>query len=228
MLGFLSLSNGFVEEARVSAAGIAPKPASLPVSTAIFFDDDSPDETRGDRASGATLTLGDTSKLCFFRGGLFCGALERPALMSCSSSCDVLLNPRRRMRSSFECGDSSASIRGAFALSSSCMAFMMSSALVGAFNGRLRNRRLLPGDTSSSNKSPSCSFLFKSSSLRFTAAASRFTRFVSAATSRFASSWTLSKVTKKSATSLKIRPPLSALNGSPKNSVVVFIASFAV
>ena len=68
---------------------------------------------------------------------------------------------------------------------------------------------------------------FVDADLRNRAACSCFILRASASSRIFMSFCTLSNVTKKSLTSLKTLPALSALNGSPKNSVVAFIASCA-
>ena len=147
---------------------------------------------------------------------------------SYSRSCDVDVSPSSFIRRILEPGDSSDSCRGALALSSLCMAATRSMGSPPGARGldrapggeSLGVSVALPGAPSFLSKATDFDFrIFKLSSLRF-AAASR-----SAAV--FMSVWTLSNVTKKSATSRKIRPALSALNGSPKNSVTPFMASSA-
>ena len=186
-------------------------------------------ERFGDR--GGLLKL-DGEENVFFAGESDFAVFETPIAMSCSRSCDVDVNPSRFMRAILLAGDSSASMRGAFALSSSCIKSLRSSAREGPRDEdvdppRKRRRR---GDVESSSFSAfSLARRARAFSvfLRSAAAASLFWRAASAAASRRASSCTLSNVTRKSATSLKMRPPLSGLNGSPKNSVALRIASRA-
>jgi hypothetical protein len=177
------------------------------VKNAIGDDGDPRVLDRGDGlsaiASSSTLTSPTD-----FRGDAVAFVGDRVVVVvdaSYSKSCDVDVNPNAFIRDSFEFGLSPASRRGAFALSSSCISATMSTPPSGRspwLDFNLIAFALLSGESA-----------FVDADLRNRAACSCFILRASASSRIFMSFCTLSNVTKKSLTSLKTLPALSALNG---------------
>ena len=113
------------------------------------------------------------------------------------------VNPSCSMRASFDAGDSSASMRGAFDLSSLCMASMMSRPRMGCGGGArfLRLPAPPPGASSPPSTPASSIFAARLALFRSNAASSRLFFAASNSAAFFMSSWTRLKVTRKSATS---------------------------